>query len=67
MITWESMEPVRVGISVTDTQLGGPVDIHGLGSVPRDFTFGFYALRDADMDWLYDSVVARETAVLILP
>ena len=53
--------------TVTDSPLGGLIEIHGSGNSPRNWTLGCVALDNSDMDWLYDAAVSGKTAIRILP
>ena len=53
--------------TVTDSPLGGLIEIHGSGSRPRNWTLGCVALDNQNMDWLYDAAVPGGTAIRILP
>ena len=53
--------------TVTDSALGGLIEIHGSGNFPRNWTLGCVALDNDDMDWLYDAAVSGGTAIRILP
>ena len=48
-----------------NTMLGGNIGIHG-GGVDRDWTLGCIAMRDEDVEAIYD-VVQRGTSVIVLP
>jgi len=53
--------------TVTDSSLGGLIEIHGSGNSPKNWTLGCVALDNDDMDWLYDAAVSGKTAIRILP
>ena len=53
--------------TVTDSPLGGLIEIHGSGSRPRNWTLGCVALDNQNMDWLYEAAVSGGTAIRILP
>lgn len=53
--------------TVTDSALGGLIEIHGSGSSPKNWTLGCVALDNPDIDWLYDASTGGRTAILIVP